>query len=62
MSTGWRNFHHTVAGMTFGPIDTLYLIGGVAVVAGGLYATVALRGSDEPAVAAALAPETVTAD
>jgi hypothetical protein len=62
MSTGWRDFHHTAAGMTFGPIDTIYFIGGLAIIVSGLYATLALRRPDTPPVAQALTPETVTTD
>jgi hypothetical protein len=59
MSTGWRDFQGTVAGMSVGPIDTLYSVGAVAIVASGLYAVIALRSSDAPAVAPASAPGAV---
>jgi MFS family permease len=62
MSTGWREFHHTAAGISFGPIDTIYLIGGLAIVISGLYATLALRRPDTRLVAHVLTPETVTTD
>jgi MFS family permease len=59
MSTGWPDFQGTVAGMSVGPIDTLYSVGAVAIVASGLYAVIALRSSDAPAVAPASAPGAV---
>src|SRR5439155_12934379 len=38
--------HVTVAGMRFGRIDSIFLVGGLLSLAGGLYATRALRGAD----------------
>lgn len=62
MSTAWRDFDHTVAGMTFGPIDTIYLFSGLAIAVSGLYATLALRRGETPAAVPALTPEPVTTD
>lgn len=45
VSTVMRNFHHTVAGFTFGRIDTIFTIGGVLIALGGVYATIGLRGA-----------------
>ncbi|WP_308066882.1 MFS transporter [Microtetraspora sp. AC03309] len=63
VSTVWRDFDHVVAGVTFGRIDTVYLIGGVAIVISGVFATSALRGPGATRLAdAAVADETVGAD
>jgi MFS family permease len=43
-STVLQNFHATLVGITFGPIDTIFTVTGILVVAGGLYAMVNLRG------------------
>ncbi|WP_405778475.1 MFS transporter [Streptomyces sp. NBC_00859] len=42
-STGLRDFHATVGDMRFGRIDTIFTAAGLLVVAGGLYAAIALR-------------------
>jgi hypothetical protein len=52
-STLLHDFHATLLGVRFGPIDTIFLAAGILVVLGGLYAMVALRGVK---VAAAEAP------
>jgi MFS family permease len=51
-STVMRNFHLVVGSVTFGRIDTIFSVGGLLVLAGGVYAGFALRGSraGEPAV------------
>ena len=43
-STVLQSFHATLVGITFGPIDTIFTVTGILVVAGGLYAMVNLRG------------------
>ncbi|WP_328315495.1 MFS transporter [Streptomyces sp. NBC_00388] len=47
-STVLSNFHAEIAGVRFGRIDTIFTVAGFLVVAGGLYAAVALRSADEP--------------
>jgi MFS family permease len=43
-STVLSGFHATLAGITFGPIDTIFTGTGILVLLGGLYAMVSLRG------------------
>jgi hypothetical protein len=57
VSTAWRDFHHVVMGVTFGRIDTVYLLSGLAIVISGLYATVALTRADAPPAAGDAVPE-----
>jgi hypothetical protein len=40
-----RNFHLVVGSVTLGRIDTIFSVGGLLVLAGGVYAGFALRGS-----------------
>lgn len=46
VSTLWRNFHHRVAGIAFGRIDTVYLLGGIAITVSGVLASVMLRSAE----------------
>ena len=55
-STVLRNLHAHVAGMTFGPYDTLFTFAGLLFIVGGLASVPLLRSSDAPAVS--LAPDT----
>jgi len=48
-STTLRDLHLEVAGVTFGRIDTIFLVGGVLTVAGALWAAMRLREVDRPA-------------
>ena len=43
-STVMHDFHATILGIAFGPIDTIFLIAGLLATVGGLYATFNLRG------------------
>jgi hypothetical protein len=45
-STALRGFHQTVAGLTFGPYDTIFAIAGVLFVLGGLSIIRPLRDAD----------------
>jgi Na+/melibiose symporter-like transporter len=45
VSTVLLNFHRSVAGVGFGPIDVVFAVCGLIVAAGGLYAMVGLRNS-----------------
>ncbi|TXR99735.1 MFS transporter [Streptomyces sp. col6] len=49
VSTAWRDFHHEMAGISFGRIDTVFLLAGSVIMISGLFATVALRKADPPA-------------
>jgi MFS family permease len=57
-STVMRNFHLSLGSVTFSRIDTIFSVAGVLVLAGGVYAGVALRGSrpTDPAPAPASEP------
>ena len=48
-STAMRDFRTTVAGVQFGRIDTLLLVGGILMIAGGLWAARRLRPAGPPA-------------
>jgi MFS family permease len=50
VSTVLRDLHATVGGVHVGRIDAVFTGGGVLILAGALYATVALRGADTPQV------------
>ncbi|HEX5493439.1 MAG TPA: MFS transporter, partial [Mycobacteriales bacterium] len=52
-STVLLGLHASVAGIRFGRIDTIFLVSGLLILAGGGYAAVALRGGDSPAPAGA---------
>jgi MFS family permease len=56
-SSALRGLDARVAGVHFGPYDTAFTAGGILIVLGGLYAMVALRGTDR---APAPVPEPVT--
>lgn len=49
-STALRHFHATVLGIAVGPVDTIFTVVGISILAGGVYALARLRG-------VALAPE-----
>ncbi|MFE9423624.1 hypothetical protein ACFYNO_11760 [Kitasatospora sp. NPDC006697] len=49
VSTAWRNFHHQVAGVRFGRIDTVYLIGGFAILLSSVLALAVLRRAEAEA-------------
>jgi MFS family permease len=55
-STTLRDLHFTVAGVSFGRIDTIFLAGGLLTVAGALWAALRLREVDRPAPDPALDP------
>jgi MFS family permease len=44
ISSVLRNFHATILGMSFGPIDTVYFLTGCLALVGGFYAMVKVRG------------------
>ncbi|WRZ87990.1 hypothetical protein OHB54_02280 [Streptomyces sp. NBC_01007] len=48
-STALRGFSAEIAGVRFGRIDTIFTFAGLIVIAGGFYATAALRSADGPA-------------
>ncbi len=48
-STVLRSFHLVLLGITFGPIDTIYTVTGLLVIAGGFYALVTLTKLPQPA-------------
>jgi predicted MFS family arabinose efflux permease len=56
-STALRGFHTTFLGVTFGPIDTIFTMTGLLVVASGVYAMLALQGV---ALRPAMMPEVKT--
>jgi MFS family permease len=60
-STVLRGFHADVAGVTFGPYDTVFLAGGVLFVLGGLAAIAPMRSKESPAAAAGAVAEQVAA-
>jgi MFS family permease len=43
-STLLNNFHQVALGISFGPFDTIYLVSGLLIILGGIYALVNLRG------------------
>lgn len=43
-STGLRGFHARVLGLAIGPIDSIFTVVGISILAGGVYALVNLRG------------------
>ncbi len=51
-STVLRGFHADVAGVTFGPYDTVFLAGGVLFVLGGVAAIAPMRSKQSPAAVA----------
>lgn len=51
-STVLRGFHADVAGVTFGPYDTVFLAGGVLFVLGGVAAIAPMRSKESPAAVA----------
>jgi MFS family permease len=55
-STVLLGFDATIAGVRLGRIDTIFLVCAALIVAGAVYAGVALRGADEPATSAQPAP------
>jgi hypothetical protein len=55
-STVLRDFHADVGPATLGRIDTIFTIGGLVVLIGGLYAWIALRRADFPATTASPQP------
>lgn len=52
-STALLGFHADVGGVRLGPVDTVFSVDGLLIVAGGLYALVALRHTDRAAPVAA---------
>ncbi|MGW7610083.1 hypothetical protein ACWGKW_22935 [Streptomyces sp. NPDC054766] len=48
-STALRGFSAEIAGVRFGRIDTIFTFAGLIVIAGGFYASAALRSADGPA-------------
>jgi len=54
--SGLRHLDGSVAGLRFGPIDTIFTVSGLVVVLAGVYARVALPDTGEPAAAPAPAP------
>jgi MFS family permease len=62
-STVLVGFHAVVLGITFGPLDTIFLAAGALAILGGLYAMVMLRGADaQPAVSEAAEQEGTLAE
>jgi hypothetical protein len=54
--SGLRDLDGSVAGLRFGPIDTIFTVSGLVVVLAGVYARMALPDTEEEAPAPAAAP------